>query len=287
MTVGGVHRLVAACAASSLCAVAAAQPGFGPGPLELEQVQEDLYVIRSAESGPIPLSNVTVLVSDGDVLLIDDKFEFDYDNVMAELAEITDEPVDYVINTHHHPDHSGGNEPMQAADAVILASENARRNMLDEGRETGLPKVTLENYLRMYVGDEPVDIHYFGRAHTNGDVVVHLPERDVVVVGDIFAAPGVQLIDYPAGGSARDWPRTIDEILKLRFDTVIPGHAAVTDRAALEAYRDETLRLNSMVTQMNDQDRSRDEIEAMLRSEFGWSGLFMDLALDGVIQELR
>ncbi len=116
---------------------------------------------------------------------------------------------------------------------------------------------------------------------------MHLPERDTIVMGDIFAGAGVQLIHYAAGGSARAWPRTIDEILKLPFETVIPGHSAATDRAALVAYRDETIRLKDMVREMNRQERSHDEIEAMLRSEFGWSDFFMNLALDGVIQEMQ
>ncbi len=261
--------------------------GFGPAPLEHTQLQDGLYVINNAEQGDIPLGNVTVLVSDGDVLLIDDKFEFDFDNIMAQLAEITDEPVDYVVNTHHHPDHAGSNPQMAAADALIFASENARSHMLDGGGQAGLPKVTLEDYMRLYVGGEPVDVHYFGRAHTDGDVVVHFPERGVVAVGDIFAAPGLQLVDYPAGGSAAAWPGTIDRILELSFDTVIPGHGAVTDRAALVAYRDDVMRLNGMVREMLSQGRSREDVEAMLRSEFDWGGLSIDLGLDGLIEEMQ
>lgn len=275
---------IAACAAALLASAgASAQPNFGPAPLELVEVEQDLYMVRNQQSG-----NVTVLVGDDGVLLIDDKFEFDYDGIMEKVGEVTSLPVKYVINTHFHQDHTGGNAPLQAADAIVFASENARIKMLEDAREMGLPNVTLEDHVRIYVGDEPVDIRYFGRAHTDGDVVVHLPERDTIVMGDIFAAPipSMQLIHYAAGGSVRAWPRTIDAILALPFETVIPGHDTVTDRAALVAFRDHTIRLGEMVREMNRQERSRDEIEAMLRSEFDWSDFQLDFALDGMIQEM-
>lgn len=282
MTFTSRFLAVAGAAAILFSATAQAQPNFGPQPLELVEVAHDLYMIRNDQSG-----NVTVLVSDSGVLLIDDKFEFDHENIMEKVREITDQPVEYVINTHFHQDHSGGNARLQARDAVVFASENARRKMVEDERDAGLPNVTLRDHLRIHVGDEPVDIHYFGRAHTDGDVVVHLPERKTVVMGDIFAQPGIQLIHYAAGGSAREWPQTISRVLSLPFETVIPGHGELTDRAALLDYREETIRLRETVRALNAQDRSRDEIEAVLRNEFGWSDFLLNLGLDGIIEEMQ
>lgn len=271
--------------ASSFAAagLACAQGGFAPAELAISRVRDDIYLIRSAASG-----NVTVLVSDDGVALIDDKFEGDHDGIMRLLRTVTDQPVRYVINTHLHQDHTGGNALMQAADARVIASGNARRIMA-ETQSTGLPDVTLDDHLRLHLGGMPIDLHYFGRGHTDGDIVIHLPEERILVTGDLFAiwGPYLHLIHYGAGGSARDWSRTLERALRLDFDTVIPGHSGVTDRAMMEGYLAETVRLQDMVREMNRQDRSREEIQAMLETEFGWSGFMTSFGLDGIIGEMQ
>ena len=264
-------------------ATAYAQGGFGPPELTTVKVRDNIYMVRNAMSG-----NVTVLVSDDGVLLIDDKFAMDHDGIMEHLRRITDQPVRYVINTHLHQDHTGGNAAMQALDADIIASENARRIMAETQTE-GLPNITIDDYLRIYFGDFALDLHYFGRGHTDGDIVIHLPEERIVVMGDLFATwePYVHLIHYAAGGSARDWSRSLERALELDFDTVIPGHSGVTDRATMEGYLAETVRLQDMVREMNRAGRSRDDIRAMLEMEFGWSGFMMNFGLDGIITEMQ
>jgi len=266
-----------------LAAGAVQAQGFPPPELALHQVRDNIYIIQSGASG-----NVTVLVSDEGVILIDTKFETDHDGIMGFVREITDQPIRYVINTHLHGDHTGGNAKLQGLGADVIASENARRIMA-ETQNSGLPNITMDDYLRVYLGDMPIDLHYFGRGHTDGDIVIHLPEERIVLTGDLFATwePYVQLVHYAAGGSIRDWSRTLERALQLDFDTVIPGHSAVTDRAHMETYLAETIRLQEMVRSMNRADRSREDIQAMLESEFGWSGFVMNLGLDGVITEMQ
>jgi cyclase len=264
-------------------ATAHAQGGFGPAELTTVKLRDNIYVIRSGMSG-----NVTVLVSDAGLLLIDDKFAMDHDGIVAELKKITDQRVRYVINTHLHQDHTGGNARMQALGAEVIASLNARLIMAETQTE-GLPNITIDDYARIYHGDMPVDLYYFGRGHTDGDVVIHLPEERIVVMGDLFALyePYLHLIHYAAGGSARDWSRTLERALQLDFDTVIPGHSGVTDRATLEGYLAETVRLQDMVRAMNRQRRSRDEIRAMLMMEFGWSDFMLNFGLEGIVTEMQ
>jgi len=277
--------IVAACLWALLGASASAyaQGGFAAPELALTQVRDNIYVIRSAASG-----NVTVLLSDDGVALIDDKFEMDHDGIMDFVRSLTDQPVRYVINTHLHQDHTGGNALMQARDAEVIASENARRIMA-ETQSTGLPNITLDDYLRVYLDDMPIDLHYFGRGHTDGDIVVHLPEERLVITGDLFAIwePFVHLIHYAAGGSGRDWSRSLERALQLDFDTVIPGHSGVTDRAMMEGYLAETIRLQDMVRAMNRAQRSREDIQAMLEMEFGWSEFMLSFGLDGIITEMQ
>jgi hypothetical protein len=173
-----MKHLIAACTLVLLAALAPAraQPqqgagqsdpgaGFGPQQLTTFKVRDNFYVIRSGTSG-----NCSVLVADDGVVLIDDKFAMDHDGIMAKLREITDKPVLYVINTHLHGDHTGGNAAMQALRAQVIAHENARFQMA-KTLDTGLPNVTLEDHLRLYHGEFVLDLYWLGRGHTDGDLV--------------------------------------------------------------------------------------------------------------------
>ena len=151
-----------------------------PAKLELIKIKDDLFVIHN-EFVP---GNTTVLVTNEGVVLVDDKFEIDHDNIMAQLKTITNQPVKYVINTHYHGDHSGGNAKLQA---LRRAGRRLRGrhgpNMVDgnqpgiaehHGRATRCASTSAASASKLY---------YFGRAHTNGDVVVLFPEQRVVVDG--------------------------------------------------------------------------------------------------------
>jgi cyclase len=271
---------------ASLCLVATASAQFGsePAKLDLVQVRDDIYVIHN---DGVP-GNITVLVTDAGVLMVDNKFPIDYDNVMTMLRSITDQPVKYVIDTHFHGDHTGNNAALQAEGAQVIAAANARAKMVEDGLP-GLPDITIEDHLRLYLGGVPVDAYTFGRSHTDGDVVVHFPDHGVIAMGDMFThGVGVpQLIDYAGGGSARAWTHTLDQALKLDFDTVVPGHGLLTSREVLEAFRDDTLRLQEMVRAMNRAGRSAADIEAMMRSEFGWQDFHVERSLAGLLVELQ
>jgi len=257
--------------------------GFGPAQLTTFKVRDNFYMIRNDQSG-----NCSVLISNDGVVLIDDKFEMDHAGIMTKLREITDKPVLYVINTHMHPDHSGGNATKQALGAKVIAHENARFQMAMT-QAAGLPNLTLEDHLRLYHGEFVLDLYWLGRGHTDGDIVVHLPEQKMIFMGDLFATwdPYVTLIHYAAGGSLREWTRTLERALALPFDTVIPGHGGATDRAHLETYRAQLVRMQDMVREMNRAKKSRADIQKMLETEFGWSGFITNLGLDGVIGEMQ
>ncbi len=138
------RHLVLAIGASAMSLLltlpAHAQFGTEPAELELIQVRDDIYVI----SNPSVPGLITALITDEGVLLVDDKYAIDHDNVMATLRSVTSQPVKYVINTHHHSDHSGGNAKLQALDAVAVASEKARTRMLALN-QAGLPDFTISD----------------------------------------------------------------------------------------------------------------------------------------------
>lgn len=283
MKSGFIFPMVAFLAAAGVSSMAVAQGGFGPPEMTLVEVRDGIYTIRNAGSG-----NASLLVRDEGAILIDDKFPQDFDGIVGFVRSVTDAPLLYVINTHLHPDHVGGNPAMQGIGAHVVASENARRIMAERG-QPGLPNITLRDTLRIWLEDLPIDLHYLGRGHTDGDIVVHLPTERLVITGDLFAlyGPYRAVIDYTAGGSLRDWTRTLERVLQLDFDTVIPGHSGVTDRANVEGYIEYLTATQNMVREMNARQASRDEIQAMLQSEFDWGGLEMSIGLDGVITEMR
>ena len=260
--------------------------GFGQTAAKLDtiKIKDDLFVIHNDF---VP-GNTTALVTNEGVVLVDDKFEIDHDSIMAQLKKITNRPVKYVINTHYHADHSGGNPKLQALGAQVVTSEQARAKML-EVKQPGMANITLENSLRLYVGGKRIEVHYFGRSHTDGDVVVLFPDHRALSAGDMFtfgdATP--QLIDYSGGGSAREWTRTLDGALQLDFDSVIPGHGNVTTKAEMRKFRDSTLTLRNHVHDMIAQNKTRGEIEKMLRSDFHFADLHVQLSLDGMLAELR
>src|SRR5262245_55257254 len=261
-----------------------AQFGDKPSVLSTIKIKDDIFVVYNDQ---VP-GNTTVLVTTQGLILVDNKFEIDFDNLMAQVRKISNQPVRYVINTHYHGDHSGGNAKMQAQNVQVVASDRARRRMV-ETNQPGAPNVTLENSVRLYLGGKRVEVFHFGRAHTDGDVVAYFPDQRVVAMGDMFTVGAglPPLVDYPGGGSTREWPRSIDGALALDFDTAIPGHGKPTTKDELRKYRENLATLGRRVIEMQSKKATRADVEKELRSRFGFQDFHIQLALDGMLAELR
>jgi cyclase len=279
-----VWLVVATGMVTALTSTANAQFGTEPAKLELIKLQDELYVIHNEY---VP-GNTTALITNEGVILVDDKFEIDADNLVALLKTVTNQPIKYVINTHYHGDHSGGNAKLQAAGTLAVASTQARARMV-AANQSGQPDITIEPRGTVHLGGKSAEIYWFGRAHTDGDVVVLFPQNRALAAGDMFTVgEGTpQLIDYMGGGSAKEWTATVAKVLELDFDTVVPGHGNVVKKADMQAFRASTQRLTDLVTQLVRQNRSRADIEAAMRSEFGWQDFHVQMALDGLINEMR
>ena len=268
---------------SVIWGTALGQGGFGPQELAITQFRDNIYLIRSAASG-----NITAIVADDGVLLIDTKFEREYDRYMELLRTITDKPVRFVINTHMHPDHTGGNARLEGIDADIIATENARRR-LSASQPAGLPAITFDDHARIWFGGMPLDLYWLGRGHTDGDLVILMAEEGIVFTGDLFAGyePNIRLIDYNGGGSLKEWPATLDKVLALEFDIVIPGHSGPTDRAMLQQYRDENVRMQDIIREMHGAGRAPEEIQTALTGEFGNMAFVILPGIQAAIDELQ
>ena len=123
------------------------------------------------------------------VLLVDDKFALDAPEIVAKVKTISDKPIRYILNTHQHGDHTGGNEAMMAASAEIIIHKNARANML-AGKMPGLPRITFADETQVFLGGKEVLARHIGRGHTNGDAVVYFPSERVLHTGDLFVNGG-------------------------------------------------------------------------------------------------
>src|SRR5215510_12746667 len=130
-------------------------------PLTIEKVTANLWVIVGNGG------NVAVMPTSEGVLVVDDKFAPDAPEIVAKVKTVSDRPIRYVLNTHHHGDHTGGNEAMQGGGAEVIMTRNARANMVN-GKQPGLPRLTFTDEEMLYLGGKEVLAKYVGRGHTNG-----------------------------------------------------------------------------------------------------------------------
>jgi glyoxylase-like metal-dependent hydrolase (beta-lactamase superfamily II) len=281
-----IARLSAAALFFLLAWIAYTQNPAAPPQLTINKVKDDLYEIEG-DGG-----NVAVLVTREGVVLVDDKYDQDHDAILAKVRSVTDQPVKYILTTHHHGDHSGGNAKFISS-AQIISTANARKNIL-EHKQGNAPagmepaRLTFTDQASVFVGGKEVRAYYFGRGHTNGDAVVYFPELRTLHTGDLMAGTS-PLIDYPGGGSIVEWTKTLDAAMKLDFETVIPGHGAVTNKAGLQTYRDNVAKLRTRVSGLIHEGKSKDEVAKFLTAEYHWQpdSLPMQWSLPGMMTELK
>jgi glyoxylase-like metal-dependent hydrolase (beta-lactamase superfamily II) len=237
--------------------------------------------------------NVAVYVTGEGVILVDDMYDRNYADIVSRVKTVTSQPVRYVLNTHQHDDHAGGNVGALAAGVEVVAHRNVRMNMA-RLKQPGMPRITFSDEASLFLGGKEVRTRHYGRGHTNGDAVIYFPAERVIHTGDLFlarppGAPGLHLyFDYANGGSAVEWTRTLDEAMKLDFDTVIPGHGALSARADLAKWRADVEALRTHVGRMVQEGRSRGEIEKVLIDQYRWPAGGLALAqLDAFIAELK
>ena len=244
------------------------QGGAPPAQLTIEQVKPGLYAILNPGA-----NTLAVRVTNDGVILVDDMFEANYEQILALVKSVTPQPVKYVISTHHHGDHTGGNVRF-LQQAQILGHKNARANMVRATPpQPGAPPITFTSEAAIHLGGAEVQLHHVGRGHTNGDTVVYFPDLRVMATGDLFVVlPRVPTIDYQNGGTSLGWVPTIDNILKFDFDTVIPGHGPVATRADLQQFKSRIQTLQTRTRELIKQGVPKDQYLSKLKvDDLGWS----------------
>jgi cyclase len=221
--------------------------------------------------------NLGLSVGDDAVFLIDDQFAPLSEKISAAIAKLTSKPVRFILNTHWHYDHVGGNENFANAGAIIVAHENVRNRMSSEqfieffkqkippSPHAALPVVTFAGSVTIHLnGDEMRAIH-IPRAHTDGDAIVHFVKSDVIHMGDVYFAGMYPFIDTSSGGTIQGMVAGCDRALAIAKDStrIIPGHGPLSNKAELKAYRDMLAAIAERIGKLIADGKSADEIVAM------------------------
>ncbi|MHA6333565.1 MBL fold metallo-hydrolase [Qipengyuania sp. CAU 1752] len=233
-------------ASLSLCVLAtaaSAQRNFDEVVIRTEQVAPGIAVLFGAGG------NIGVSHGDDGTVLIDDQFAPLTEKIEAAIANLGASPVEFLVNTHYHGDHTGGNENFGRKGALIFAQENVRIRLKDGRGEpnpstpapkAALPVVTYDQGLRLNLNGDTVDIAFLGGGHTDGDSVIFWREGNVVHVGDLYLnIPGYPYVDVRSGGNVFNMMNSLDAVIRTIDDetVVIPGHGGLSNKAELDAYR--------------------------------------------------
>ena len=219
--------------------------------------------------------NIGLSVGADGAFLIDDQFAPLTEKIRAAVGAVTPEPVRFVLNTHWHGDHTGGNENMGSAGALIVAHDNVRRRMnpadfrdlvgrSNQAPPRALPVVTFSDEINFHWNGEHLHVFHAARAHTDGDAVILFTRANVVHMGDLFFNGRYPFIDLESGGGVQGVIDAADAVLALaRPDTkIIPGHGDLAGPAELRAYRDMIASVRDQVSRLKSQGMTEDQVVA-------------------------
>jgi glyoxylase-like metal-dependent hydrolase (beta-lactamase superfamily II) len=252
-------------------AVASAQDDWESVQIETVSVRDGLYMLVG-RGGNIGLS-----VGDEGTFLIDDQYAPLTPKIEAAIRKVTPVPVRFLVNTHWHGDHTGGNENFGKAGSILVAHENVRRRMsVEQVREIlkadpvpasprdALPRITFTEEVTFHWNGDDIRAFHVAPAHTDGDVMIHFPKADVLHTGDVIVNGRYPFIDVDSGGNLNGIIAAAERVLALVKPTtkIIPGHGALAGPDDVRAYRDMLVLVRDRVQKLVDQGKSVDEVVA-------------------------
>ena len=246
--------------------------GGGQPVQPIQMLKPGLYLVPGGGA------NSLVRVTNEGVILIDTKLpgEANYNGLMEQIRSVTPQPVKIVIVTHHHADHTGNNDRFIAAGAQVIGHEQLAKN-LDTYQFDPRPAKPSQTYNgREHVvklGGAEVRVLHLGRAHTGGDSVVYFPDVKVVATSDAVTT-GTQgpLADYAGGGSFAEWTPVLDAMLKLDFDTAVPGAGPVLTKADVQSFRTKFTTVMMRANELVQKGVPKDQLLMQLKTDdIGWA----------------
>jgi glyoxylase-like metal-dependent hydrolase (beta-lactamase superfamily II) len=265
-----MRRFFSAAAAALFAFSAFAQRDPSQVEITAEKFSDTTYMLRGSGG------NMGLSVGPDAVFLVDDQYAPLTPKIVAAIAKITPMPVRFVLNTHWHGDHVGGNENLGRAGALVVAHENVRKRMDSEqfnefmrttvkpSPKAALPVVTFTADLTWHINGDEVRVFHVARAHTDGDAIVHFVTSDVIHMGDVYWNGLYPFIDAASGGTVDGTIAAVARGLALAGPNtkIIPGHGPLASKADLQAYRDMLATVAGRVKKLIAEGRKLEEIVA-------------------------
>jgi len=234
------------------------------------QLSDSVYMLRG-RGGNVGISNG----KDG-VYIIDDQVSPITNQLLQAIRKISNKPIRFVINTHYHADHTGGNETIGGAGAVIIAHDNIRKRMTTEQvsifmqnttppyAENALPIVTFNDSMSLHLNGETATAYHVANGHTDGDSIIHFPVSNVIHMGDMYFNNQYPYVDLDAGGSMQGLLAAADLALSMANEStrIIPGHGPLGIMEDLKNYRDYLVKASANVQELIDQEMNLQQIIA-------------------------
>jgi cyclase len=252
----------------------ASVPDFSKVEIKSTRLTDDFYTLEGL-GGTRQCGTVSVLIGPDGVLLVDSQFAPLTERLVAAIKKISSKPIRFLINTHVHADHTGGNENFAKLGVLIFSRDQLRARLQHPApgpdgspgkpAPTGAwPVVTYDGPVTIHVNGEDVHLIPMRSAHTDGDTLVSFPGHDILAVGDYFRSTGYPFVDLNNGGSLEGLLAGLDETIARAGPTtkIIPGHGPIVGRAALVAQRDMVLAVRDRVAALVSQGKSLEEVIA-------------------------
>jgi cyclase len=250
-------------------ALAQAPVDYSKVQIETVKLAPNFYVLNG-QGGAIG-----VLTGPDGVLMVDSQFAPLTDKIVAAIKQVSNAPIKFLINTHVHGDHTGGNENLGKMGVTIFAREELRNRLAHPAPgangapgapapAAALPVITYSTPLTFHMDGEDVQAIPIPKAHTDGDTLVYFPNTNVIMIGDYFRSLGYPNIDRANGGSLPGMLAGIDKAISLCNATtkVVPGHGEITDRNGLIAHRDMIVAIRDKIAPMVSQGKTLEEVVA-------------------------
>jgi len=222
-----------------------------------------LYMLEG--QGGFAGGNLGLITGDDGVVLIDDGLEPLVAITVAAIESLTGDPVDFVINTHAHGDHTGANEVLHGKGATVVAHDNLRRQMVKDGsNRAALPELTFTDAVTFHLNGHTANVFHVANAHTDGDSVIHFPEVNIIHTGDTMFNKLFPFIDLDSGGSVSGFIAAQKKIIAIADDEtkIIPGHGVLANKADLQAAVDMLEDAQARVRALVDAGKSQEEVIA-------------------------
>jgi len=208
--------------------------------------------------------NIGLFAGDDGVFLIDDQYAPLTDKIVAAVRTVSAEPIRFLVNTHMHPDHTGGNENFGKMGTMIFGHENVREQMAISGYEQEPPLITFSEDMTFHINGETVHVFKTPSAHTNGDVYIKFESSNVIHTGDVYRTTSYPYIDSANGGSFLGTIKAYDLLIEVSDSEtkIVPGHGVVSSVDDVRAFRDMLLVIRDRVADAIRAGKSMEEAQA-------------------------